>query len=132
MVRIIVALLAVCSVAFARMAYQLPPGSETILRTATFTESFSCDGLPYGYYADDANNCEIFHICYPINDEEGNLLETAQFSFVCPNQTIFNQESLTCVLEGEAVPCGEARSLFESSNAGFGVILDQPDQSIDN
>ncbi|KAL7637568.1 UNVERIFIED_CONTAM: hypothetical protein RMT77_012296 [Armadillidium vulgare] len=122
MVRAVFVLLAVCAVASARMAYQFPDGFATILRSAV-SESFSCEGLAYGYYADTENNCEIFHVCLPVNDHEGNLIETAHFSFLCPNTTIFNQESLTCASEQDALPCADARSLYESSNSEFGVVL---------
>ena len=45
--------------------------------------SFSCDGRAYGYYADPATNCQVFHICLGDGD--------IKWSFLCPNQTIFNQ-----------------------------------------
>ena len=45
--------------------------------------SFSCDGRDYGYYADPATNCQVFHICLGERD--------IKWSFLCPNQTIFNQ-----------------------------------------
>ncbi|KAK8746223.1 hypothetical protein OTU49_017310 [Cherax quadricarinatus] len=107
-----------------RSAYQLPAGVE-LFRSQVIT-SFSCAGRPYGYYADVANDCSIFHICYPINDEFGNILEDAQFSFICGNQTIFSQQSLTCATPEEAYPCNQAESLYESSNADFGKIPEQP------
>ena len=45
--------------------------------------SFSCVGKPYGYYADVATNCKVFHICLGDGD--------VKWSFLCPNQTSFNQ-----------------------------------------
>ena len=45
--------------------------------------NFSCDGREYGYYADPATNCQVFHICLGDGD--------IKWSFLCPNQTIFNQ-----------------------------------------
>ena len=45
--------------------------------------TFSCEGRPYGYYADPATNCQVFHICLGDGD--------IKWSFLCPNQTIFNQ-----------------------------------------
>ena len=45
--------------------------------------SFSCEGREYGYYADPATNCQVFHICLGDGD--------IKWSFLCPNQTIFNQ-----------------------------------------
>ena len=54
--------------------------------------------------------------------------ETAQFSFVCGNLTIFSQETLTCTLAEDALPCSEAPSLYETSNEGFGVVPDDDDE----
>ena len=45
--------------------------------------NFSCEGRAYGYYADPATNCQVFHICLGDGD--------IKWSFLCPNQTIFNQ-----------------------------------------
>ena len=45
--------------------------------------SFSCEGRAYGYYADPSTNCQVFHICLGDGD--------IKWSFLCPNQTIFNQ-----------------------------------------
>ncbi|XP_068201756.1 U-scoloptoxin(01)-Cw1a-like [Palaemon carinicauda] len=116
-------ILALVSVATARMAYQLPADFETIL-SAPLQTTFSCDNLPYGYYADTDNDCQVFHVCLPIADEIGALVETAHFTFVCGNQTIFSQESLTCASPEDAFPCSEARTLYELSNADFGRIPD--------
>lgn len=43
--------------------------------------TFSCADRPYGYYADVEANCQVFHICH----------NNAMWSFLCPNQTLFNQ-----------------------------------------
>ncbi|MPC76319.1 hypothetical protein E2C01_070729 [Portunus trituberculatus] len=42
---------------------------------------FDCAELPYGYYADEANGCAIFHVCLPYI----NFIEviTRHFSFFC-------------------------------------------------
>ena len=40
-------------------------------------------GRAYGYYADPTTNCQVFHICLGDGD--------IKWSFLCPNQTIFNQ-----------------------------------------
>ena len=44
----------------------------------------------YGYYADVANECQLFHVCYPVLYPDGQQ-EMIKWSFVCPNQTIFDQ-----------------------------------------
>jgi len=114
-------LLAVCIAAVsARQAYVLPSGVE-FLRSQIIT-SFSCAGRPYGYFADVANDCALFHVCYPVNDEIGNIIEEAHFTFICGNQTVFSQDSLTCSSPEEAFPCDQAESLYDLSNADFGKI----------
>lgn len=113
-----------CQLAHARMRYELSDGYDFIL-SAPLDTSFSCEGLPYGYYADEANNCEIFHVCLPIPDEIGALVETAHFSFFCGNDTVFDQSTLTCNHRGDALPCSEARSFYDLSNSEFGRVADQ-------
>ncbi|KAL7637571.1 UNVERIFIED_CONTAM: hypothetical protein RMT77_012299 [Armadillidium vulgare] len=121
MFRIAFLALSLVTLAYCRMPYQLSDGYEYVLRSQLDT-SFSCEGLPYGYYADEANNCEVFHICLPIADEIGALVETAHFSFFCGNGTVFSQDTLTCSHPEDALPCNEARSFYDISNSEFGVI----------
>ncbi|KAL7629957.1 UNVERIFIED_CONTAM: hypothetical protein RMT77_019924 [Armadillidium vulgare] len=85
-------------------------------------QSFTCEGRPYGYYADVANFCQVFHICLPLSDEDGSIYDTFHYSFFCGNQTVFSQESLTCVHPADSFPCEEAESIYELSNADFGRI----------
>ena len=52
--------------------------------------TFTCEGRSYGYYADPTTNCQVFHICLGDGD--------IKWSFLCPNQTIFNQVlQLSCI-----------------------------------
>ena len=126
MARLVFAVLALCAAtAFARMAYQLPDGSEFILRARSYQQTFSCEGRRYGYYADVDNNCEIFHVCLPVEDDNGDIQEYAHFSFVCGNQTVFDQASLTCSEEANAIPCDESESFYDVVNAEFGVIREE-------
>ena len=53
-------------------------------------DEFTCDGRSYGYYADVANDCQLFHVCYPVAYPDGQE-EMLKWSFICPNQTIFDQ-----------------------------------------
>merc|ERR1712173_477836 len=48
----------------------LPAGSDAVL-SSPYVDSFSCEGQAYGYFADVENNCEVFHICYPLTDDTG-------------------------------------------------------------
>ncbi|XP_044738512.1 uncharacterized protein LOC123300104 isoform X2 [Chrysoperla carnea] len=53
----------------------------------TDTTSFSCEGRPSGYYADIETGCQVYHMC----DGLGR-----QFSYACPNTTLFQQRMLIC------------------------------------
>jgi len=89
-----------------RAAYELAADAELIV--GSINPTFSCDGLRYGYYADTANDCKIFHVCLPQTLPDGTE-SVEQFSFFCGNQTIFNQFSLTCTSPEEAVPCAQSK-----------------------
>ncbi|XP_073955736.1 jiangshi isoform X1 [Choristoneura fumiferana] len=49
--------------------------------------SFSCVGRTSGYYADVETGCQVYHMC----DGLGR-----QFSYTCPNTTLFQQRMLIC------------------------------------
>ena len=64
-----------------------------VFKTPSFlhlVDEFTCEGKVYGYYADVANECQIFHICYPVTYADG-VEEMLKWSFICPNGTIFDQ-----------------------------------------
>ncbi|XP_076039578.1 U-scoloptoxin(01)-Cw1a-like [Oratosquilla oratoria] len=113
--------LALLGLASARMAYQFAGGSEDIIGEPV--KEFSCDGRPYGYYADIDNDCRIFHVCNPVADFTGEVASMEHFSFMCGNHTVFSQESLTCVHEDEAFPCEESATLYDVVNGEFGKVL---------
>ncbi|VVC96911.1 unnamed protein product, partial [Leptidea sinapis] len=48
---------------------------------------FTCGGRPSGYYADVDTGCQVYHMC----DGLGR-----QFSYSCPNTTLFQQRMLVC------------------------------------
>merc|ERR1711936_827838 len=79
-------------------------------------------GQGYGYYADVQSGCQVFHICLPIEDNEGAVIETAKWSFFCGNGTVFDQETLTCNYPDNAFPCEESPSLYGAVE--FGKIPD--------
>jgi len=98
--------------------YEFPAEVESYLESGLDT-SFTCEGRDYNYYADVANNCQIFHVCLPILDEaQVEVVEYQQWSFVCGNQTIFDQSTLTCNYPQDAFPCEEAESLFGAIEFG--------------
>jgi len=103
-------------------ALGLPADSSSIREE--IVDEFTCDARPYGYYADVANECQIFHICYPTVDAFGEE-EMYKWSFICPNGTIFDQSSLVCSFPLDALPCEEAPNFFEgpeSINSRFGQV----------
>ncbi|KAG7168756.1 U-scoloptoxin(01)-Cw1a-like 31, partial [Homarus americanus] len=75
--------------------------------------NFSCDGREYGYYADQSHKCKVFHICMPVKTATGRIMDTFQFSFFCPNQTRFSQDSRTCIDEDRSYPCIKAHTLYD-------------------
>lgn len=99
----------------------LTAGADEIL-SAPYVDSFDCQGREYGYYGDVDNNCQVFHICYPIEDAEGLVAETAKWSFVCGNGTLWNQADLVCD-HAENVDCSITTDLY--NQVAFGEVLDQ-------
>ncbi|KAK4885735.1 hypothetical protein RN001_002006 [Aquatica leii] len=49
--------------------------------------SFKCDQRLPGYYSDPEAQCQVWHWCLP---------NGGQFSFLCPNGTVFNQIARVC------------------------------------
>ncbi|XP_071517645.1 U-scoloptoxin(01)-Cw1a-like [Panulirus ornatus] len=105
--------------AYCRMAGVLPGGYGAL------SSSFSCENRPFGYYADMENDCKAFHICYPVTEDDGTLTEVAHFTFMCGQNAVFSQDSFTCVHPTESFPCNEAASIYDISNANFGIIPEE-------
>jgi len=54
--------------------------------------SFTCeDKVTGGYYADVEAHCQLFHVCVQVSD-----YEFQDFHFLCPNDTVFDQQHLVC------------------------------------
>ncbi|XP_064487296.1 U-scoloptoxin(01)-Er1a-like [Ornithodoros turicata] len=110
---VIVAVVALAAVATSlprakRAAYELPDGVEFLV--GPVKTSFQCPAR-VGYFADVDNNCQIFHVCNPVPKDDGSV-EVQQYSFLCGNQTVFSQFSLTCTLPEDAVPCRSSPDFF--------------------
>lgn len=75
--------------------------------------SFSCQGRVYGYYADPEVNCQVFHIC-------PGAYGRGKFSFLCPNQTVFNQAYLVCD-HPYNVDCSTADGLYSVNDNFFAL-----------
>merc|ERR1711964_655839 len=94
--------------------FALPSNASLVL--GGINTGFECGDLPYGYYADEANNCAIFHVCLPYIDHD--VYVTRHFSFMCGEGTMFDQERLVCESPEFALPCSEAAA-FRRSNEYF-------------
>ncbi|XP_054747342.1 uncharacterized protein LOC129253112 [Anastrepha obliqua] len=66
--------------------------------------NFDCTQQLPGYYSDVEAQCQVFHICA--------LNRT--YSFLCPNGTIFSQETLVCVWWNQ-FECSTAPSLYANN-----------------
>ncbi|XP_060522633.1 uncharacterized protein LOC132699766 [Cylas formicarius] len=101
----------------------LPPQLLTLPSNATsirseISDSFSCEGREYGYYADVENDCQLFHVCLPMKYSDGRS-QTFRWSFICPEETIFNQEMFTCTRSDESMDCSQSPQFYEL-NRNFG------------
>merc|ERR1719191_1374697 len=68
------------------------PGEDYPIYAEVPESGFTCDGqVDGGYYADPEAECQAFHICTA--DGAGGL---AEYSFLCPNGTLFNQNYFIC------------------------------------
>merc|ERR1711936_1122047 len=83
------------------------PGEDYPIYAEVPETAFSCDGqVDGGYYADPEAECQVFHICTA--DGAGGL---AQYSFLCPNGTVFNQNYFICDWWFN-FDCSEAEGLY--------------------
>jgi len=89
------------------------PANATRLRPS-IDDSFSCEGKKNRYYADVANECQVFHRCVPLKevfaaDEDVALVPdiTYHYSFICNEFTLFDQANQVCAWAKEALPCAE-------------------------
>merc|ERR1712025_523354 len=83
------------------------PGEDYPIYAEVPETAFACDGqVDGGYYADGEAECQVFHICTA--DGAGGL---AQYSFLCPNGTVFNQNYFICDWWFN-FDCAEAEGLY--------------------
>ncbi|XP_074100327.1 uncharacterized protein LOC141528271 [Cotesia typhae] len=62
-------------------------GEKSLNSIPQQSSNFSCKSRETGFYADIESNCRIYYTC----DDHGN-----KFSYNCPQDTVFNQETLVC------------------------------------
>ncbi|XP_064111837.1 U-scoloptoxin(01)-Cw1a-like isoform X2 [Macrobrachium nipponense] len=101
------------------LEYELPGNATAVLRTPLQT-GFLCDQRVYGYYADQDNNCQVFHVCYPYVDVD-LLIKFRMFSFICGPGLVFDQSKLVCDYPEASIPC-EAASQYYDINNFFGRV----------
>merc|ERR1712128_143415 len=83
------------------------PGEDYPIYSEVPETGFGCEGqVDGGYYADPEAECQVFHIC--ANDGAGGL---SQYSFLCPNGTVFNQNYFICDWWFN-FDCSEAEGLY--------------------
>jgi len=88
------------------------PGEDYPILSSAPETAFSCDGqVNGGYYADPEAECQAFHVCG--DNGSGGM---TKYTFLCPNGTIFNQETFICDWWFN-FDCSEAEALAESRNA---------------
>ncbi|XP_064474331.1 uncharacterized protein LOC135388618 [Ornithodoros turicata] len=93
----------------------LPSGSGHILRPIEIT--FSCANRSLGYYADVSNQCKVYHVCNPIV-VANSTVAMMQYSFFCPDNTIFDQQTVTCTFPPGSAPCEQAESFYHDDKSG--------------
>ena len=80
---------------------------------------FRCADQKYsGYYADVSTRCQMFHVCH----------KSQQWSFLCPNGTIFSQEARVCVWWSD-FDCSRSLSLYELNSSLFDITALVPPQA---
>jgi len=89
--------------------YELPSNSSVIVGQIRY--GFDCSGRQFGYYADQDNSCQIFHLCMPYEDSEG-IPQLRMWSFLCGVGSIFDQAQLVCNYPESSLPCEQADSYY--------------------
>ncbi|XP_026742185.1 uncharacterized protein LOC113504208 [Trichoplusia ni] len=102
----------------------LPANASSIREN--ITDTFSCENRTYGYYADVDNECQVFHVCLPSQTPSGRNV-TYRWSFICPNETIFNQEVLTCTRVADSINC-EDSPMFYHLNMEIGKVSNKTEE----
>lgn len=69
------------------VVYVYITAAQTGNRVKSPATRFTCQGRASGYYADVETGCQVYHMC----DGLGR-----QFSYSCPNTTLFQQRMLIC------------------------------------
>uniref|UniRef100_A0A336MUW2 CSON001644 protein n=1 Tax=Culicoides sonorensis TaxID=179676 RepID=A0A336MUW2_CULSO len=91
------------------------PANATAIRE-NISDGFSCKNKSNGYYADPQNDCQIFHVCHNVDygmTRRGRKMMVYRWSFICPEETVFDQNQYTCVRKTESsIECPESPQYY--------------------
>jgi len=96
---------------------------EEALKAENLNESltgFSCYGRSFGQYADVSQECRVFHLCYPYFNETSDELLYQRITFLCDNDSIFDQKRFVCT-ENATIDhkCHDSEALYQTSNQEY-------------
>jgi len=88
---------------------------------------FSCYGRQFGQYADVYKHCRVFHMCYPLKDSTTGQLMFQRITFLCDDDSVFDQQNLVCALNSSLThSCIDSVKYYRQSNDHFlSFILNQ-------
>ncbi|KAG9510196.1 hypothetical protein GZH46_01269, partial [Fragariocoptes setiger] len=90
------------------------PGTDYPIYSQVPHTKFSCGDQKYpGYYSDVEARCQAFHVCQANGSQE---------SFLCPNGTIFSQQTFVCVW-WNSFNCDDATALYERNEQLYQSML---------
>ncbi|XP_057374089.1 polyhomeotic-like protein 1 [Daphnia carinata] len=82
--------------------------------------SFTCAGkVVGGYYADPDADCQMFHVCVQVDEND-----VRDFKFMCPNDTVFDQENFICANWFE-IDCRSSTFFYDKNLQLFQPNIDQ-------
>jgi len=82
--------------------------------------SFTCEDKVSGsYYADVEASCQLFHVCVQVSE-----YEFQDFHFLCPNDTVFDQQHLVCTNWFD-VDCSQSFQFFPHDFAFDKTVPDE-------
>ena len=61
-------------------------------------------------------------LCLPTENEAGEIVEYRQWTFLCSNGTMFDQQTLSCNFPSDSYPCELSEDLYNTVE--FGVADD--------
>jgi len=83
-------------------------------------KTFSCYGRAFGQYADIQKECRVFHLCYPYFNSTTDELLYQRISFLCDNDSVFDQKRFICV-DNSTIEhkCSDSEALYLQTNQEY-------------